>query len=136
MSALQSMLINSVWVLGLAGLLATFSYVDWYRTVRKWTLKDVFRRPLALAPFYLSLTCFCLGLLISQVLFSPPDTSIFSGIFIRDVSILNVRSLFNMVQESILIKIVVWAGFTLFFTYQSFQTIVAGRRHGWDAPID
>lgn len=113
MSTFQPLLINSVWVLGLAGVLATLSYMDWYRAVRQWTFRQTFQRPVALVPLYLSLTCFCAGLLLNEVLFSRLNFAMFSTLW----------------------RPLVWVGFTLFFAYQSFQTIMYGRRYRKDAWI-
>lgn len=120
MHSLQSLLINAFWVLGLAGLLATFSYTEWYRSIRKWTFRELFRRPRALAPFYISLTCFCAGRLISEIAFSYPHESVLENLF----------------SLAVLWRVLVWAGLSLYFIYHSFQTIIFGRRHGWDTPIN
>lgn len=116
MSAIQSLLVNSVWVVGLAGLLATLSYLDWYRSIRKWPFREAFSRPVALVPLYVSLTCFCSGLLLSEVIFNP-------------ISLQAVT--FGGIWEPIL-----WAIFTIYFIFQSVQAAIQGRRNGWDRPIE
>lgn len=118
MSALQSLLVNSIWVLGLSGLLATLSYMDWYRSVKQWTFLETLSRPRMLAPLYASLTCFCAGLCISEFVFSGPVPA---------------TTLIAIVGG--LWKSIVWGGFAIYFTAYSCQAILFGRRHGWDTPI-
>lgn len=115
MSAIQSLVVNSVWVVGLAGLLATISYIDWYRTVQKWTFREAFIRPVALFPLNASLACFCGGLLLSELFFTPIT--------------------FETVRWGIIWKPLLWAIFTVYFIYHAVQAAQYGRRDGWDKPI-
>ncbi len=60
-------MVDALWVLGLAGLFATFSYMDWYRRPRRWRWNDTWNRPRMLVPLNLSLALFSLGLALNSV---------------------------------------------------------------------
>lgn len=114
MWALYSVLINAIWVIGLSALLAVLSYLDWYRSTRRWSIRQTLCRPLALVPIYTSLSIFCSGLSLGTAFYSSPIVS-------APVSIVGP---------------LVWALITLFFIYQTVLAGLSGKRNGWDRPID
>lgn len=59
--------IHIPWILGMAGLLATFSHIDWYRRRRSWRMRKGIGRPLAQAAIYANLAIFCLGLALVEI---------------------------------------------------------------------
>lgn len=62
-----NILVHLPWILGLAGLLATFSHLDWYRRRRGWRMHEGMGRPLAQIAIYANLSVFCLGLSLAEV---------------------------------------------------------------------
>ncbi len=62
MLTLRSVFLNALWVLGLSGLLATFSFMDWYRQQQGWRWKKTFTVARFLAPMSLSLMFTCIGI--------------------------------------------------------------------------
>ena len=109
MISAQSLFSNSLWVLGLAGVLATFSYMSWLRGVRGWSWKYTLNTPLFLAPLSLSLFVFSGGMMASG-----------------QVSIMPVPWW----------QSVAWGVLALLFGVQSVFYLRAGRSRGWDAPIE
>jgi hypothetical protein len=57
-----AVLINSSWILGLAIVLASFSYHYWYAPLNKRTLREPLRQPRFLRCFWLGLILLALGL--------------------------------------------------------------------------
>jgi hypothetical protein len=58
-------LTNGLWIGGLAGILATFSYYDYIASHRGKPRRSVLNSPLAVFYFSLSATAFCLGCALS-----------------------------------------------------------------------
>ena len=63
----QAVFIDFLWLLGATGVLATFSYHDWKRSLFKWGW-HAWKLPGFLLPLNLSLTIFCLGLALNGVM--------------------------------------------------------------------
>ena len=68
----QDVLTSTLWILGLAGLLATLSYMSWYRSRHPGSWRLLFRLPRMLIPFCLSLEIFCIGLATNGALAYQP----------------------------------------------------------------
>lgn len=113
MTALVSLSINSIWVIGLSALLATASYLDWYRRIHRWTLRDTFRRPLALGPYFTSLALISFGLFLNSAMVMAPNVESMTGLW----------------------KAITWGGCTIIFAFQTILTVLTGVRKGWDVPI-
>jgi sterol desaturase/sphingolipid hydroxylase (fatty acid hydroxylase superfamily) len=109
MFSLVDVLIDAVWVLGLAGTLATFSYIDWYRRCRNWRWRDAWNRPKMLVPLSLSLAVFCLGVALNG---------------------------FTAYQPAPIWETAIWALMTLLFAAQTVIYWRHARGHGWDEPLD
>jgi hypothetical protein len=109
MFSLTDVLIDALWVLGLAGLLATFSYMDWYRGLQVWRWRQTWSRPCLLAPLSLSLALFSLGLALNGYMAYQPDP---------------------WWQTAL------WAVMAFLFAGQSFLYGLAGSRQGWSIPVD
>jgi hypothetical protein len=109
MFTLQEVLIDALWILGLAGLLATFSYMDWYRGIRGWKWGDMLRIPRTLFPFYLSLTILGIGLALNGLTAS---------------------------QLAPWWETVAWVLLSLFCFMHAIIYSVAGRQRGWDTPTE
>jgi hypothetical protein len=109
MFTFQNILVNTLWVLGLAGVLATFSYMSWYRRIRGWRWKTVFSLPRMLIPLSVSLELFSIGLAMSGV--TAPVTAPWW-------------------------ETVAWSILALLFAIQTVGYGLAGLRHGWDTPLE
>lgn len=109
MITLPSLLFNSLWILGLAGALATMSYMNWYRSENKWKWSHMVSVARTLVPLSLSLVLFCSGMALSGVAsaWPAPWWQTFA-----------------------------WSALTMLFAVQGAQYVRVGRRHGWDAPIE
>ena len=109
MFSLQQILVDALWVLGLAGLLATFSYMAWYRTHRGWSWRHMFSLPRLLVPVSVSLEFFCIGMGVSSLLsFETPPWW----------------------------ETAAWTLLAILFAMQTMVYGLAGRRHGWDTPVE
>jgi hypothetical protein len=109
MISAPSLLSNSLWVLGLAGVLATFSYMSWLRGVRRWSWRYTLKTPIFLTPFTCSLFLFSGGIAL---------TGLFSG------------------APTPWWQTIAWSVLTLLFGVQTLAYAWAGRQGGWDAPIE
>ncbi|MBX3001076.1 MAG: hypothetical protein KF893_21315 [Caldilineaceae bacterium] len=109
MFTLTDVLIDALWILGLAGVFATFSYIDYYRHLRRWRWRDAWQRPCLLTPLSLSLTIFSLGLTLNGV---------------------------TAYQPAPWWETLIWGVMTLIFAWQTFLYAQAGRRRGWDLPVE
>src|SRR4051812_4330524 len=105
----QDVLAGALWILGLAGLFATLSYMSWVRSRRLWGWRYVFSLPRMLIPFCLSLEVFCMGLAINGALAYQPAPWW---------------------------EIAAWSGLALVFALQTVIYGWAGVRRGWDTPIE
>ena len=59
-----ALLVNSLWILGLAVILSAFSYADWQAHRRGCRLRQVLARPGFGVSFSMGAVLFCLGLLL------------------------------------------------------------------------
>ncbi|MCB0117115.1 MAG: hypothetical protein KDD84_23605 [Caldilineaceae bacterium] len=109
MFTLTDVLIDAIWILGLSGVFATFSYIDYYRHLQQWRWRDAWQRPVLLTPLSLSLAVFTLGLTLNGVTSRPPAA---------------------------LWETAIWAVMFLLFAWQTVMYTLAGRRQGWTAPLD
>jgi len=108
-NTIQNLLVDSLWVLGLAGVLATVSYVSWYRGVHSRSWRYVFSLPQMLIPLTVSLELFSIGLAAHGLIVQPPapwwETA-------------------------------AWSILAFLFAVQTVLYGLAGLRHGWDTPIE
>lgn len=109
MFTLKDVYIDALWIFGLAGVFATFSYIDYYRHHQGWRWRDAWQRPCLLMPLSLSLSLFSLGLTLNGATAYQPDP---------------------WWQTAI------WAVMTVLFVWQTWMYWQVGRRHGWDVAID
>jgi hypothetical protein len=109
MLSLQNLIINALWVLGLAGVLATFSYMSWYRSARSWRWQRVFSLPRMLIPLSVSLELFSIGLAINGL---------------------------TAFQPAPWWETTAWSILALLFAVQTVIYGLAGLRHGWDTPLE
>ena len=108
MLTLPNLLSAGFWILGLAGILATGSYINWYRGLHRWRWSYVLALPRLLSPFSLSFVLFCSGMALSAITNQP----------------------------TVLWQIAVWGVLALIFAFYAVQFTLAGRREGWDTPIE
>jgi hypothetical protein len=109
MLSLQNLIINALWVLGLAGVLATLSYMSWYRSARGWRWRRVFSLPRMLIPLSVSLELFSIGLAINGL---------------------------TAFQQAPWWETTAWSILALLFAVQTVIYGLAGLRHGWDTPLE
>jgi len=109
MPSLQNLLVHALWVLGLSGVLATGSYLQWRRTVRSQSWRFVVHTPRFLFPLCLSVALISTGAALSERLGIQP----------------------NALWESLL-----WGGLALVFFGQSAWYAIAGDKHGWDTSTE
>lgn len=109
MISVQSLLSNSLWVLGLAGVLATFSYMNWLRGIRCWSWPYTWNTPMFLTPLSLSLFLFSGGMASAGLLSVSPAPWW---------------------------QLIAWSVLALLFGVQAVLYARAGRHSGWDAPIE
>lgn len=109
MLTVQSLIDNALWIVGLAGLLATLSYMAWYRSARGWRWKRVFSLPRMLIPLSVSLELFSIGLAINGI---------------------------TAVQPAPWWETTAWSILALLFAMQTVIYGVAGFRYGWDTPLE
>ncbi len=109
MYTLQDVLIDTLWIMGLAGLLATLSYGNWYRREQGWRWGHVLNLPRILFSLCLSLAAFCVGLALNGATGYAPapwwETA-------------------------------TWSLLTLLFVIQTGLYGLAGIRRGWDTPME
>jgi hypothetical protein len=100
---------NALWIVGLAGVLATFSYMAWYRSARGWRWSRVFSLPRMLIPLSVCLELFSIGMAINGI---------------------------TATQPAPWWEIAAWSILALIFAVQTVIYGVAGFRHGWDTPLE
>jgi hypothetical protein len=105
----QTFLINALWVVGLAGVLASFGYMSWFRSARGWRWQRVFSLPRMLIPLSVSLELFSFGLAINGI--TAP-------------------------QPAPWWEISAWSILALIFAVQTVIYGMAGLRYGWDTPLE
>ncbi|MBE2238050.1 MAG: hypothetical protein IAE81_09690 [Caldilineaceae bacterium] len=109
MISLQSLFSDALWVFGLAGVLATASYMNWVRGVRQWTWARTLNTPMLLAPLCFSLFLFSGGMTLAAF-FSAWPTPWW--------------------------QMIAWSVLAVLFGVQGVLYARTGRRTGWDAPIE
>jgi len=109
MITLPSLLFDSLWVLGLAGALATMSYMSWYRNEHGWKWARTLSVARTLAPLCISFVLFCGGMALSGA------TSAWPAPWWQTVA---------------------WSLLTLLFAIQAIQYVLLGQRTSWDTPIE
>lgn len=111
MFTLTDVLIDALWILGLAGVFATFSYMDYLRSLQKPKIgwRQMWQRPVMLTPLSVSLTLFSAGLALNGATAFQPDP---------------------------LWQTAIWAVMALLFAAQSVLYWRAGRASGWNTPLD
>lgn len=109
MISVQSLIADALWVLGLAGALATVSYAGWVRGIQQWTGAHILTTPLLLAPLSLSLFLFSGGMALAG-LFSDWPAPWW--------------------------QIIAWSVLSVLFGVQGGLYTRTGLRTGWDAPIE
>ncbi len=57
---------GALWIMGLAIILAAFSYVEWWRIRHRWRLRRALNTPRFLLPFSVGMSLFCIGLGLSS----------------------------------------------------------------------
>jgi hypothetical protein len=109
MITLTALLIDALWILGLAGLFATFSYIDYYRHLHCWRWRDAWKTPRLLTPLNLSLTVFSFGLALNGATGQPPAP---------------------------VWELALWSAISVAFAWQTILYWRIGQRQGWDLAID
>ncbi len=109
MISTASLFSNTLWVLGLAGVLATFSYMNWLRGVQRWTWSYTFSTPLFLTPLSFSLFLFSGGMALT--------------------------GWFSLLPAPWW-QLIAWSVLALLFGVQAALYTRAGLHSGWDAPIE
>jgi hypothetical protein len=109
MFTLTDVLIDAFWLLGLAGVFATFSYIDYYRHLNHWRWRDAWKRPRLLMPLHLSLAVFSLGLALNGVTGQPAAP---------------------------LWETAIWSAITVAFAWQTILYWRVARRQGWNVAVD
>ena len=105
----QTFLTNALWIIGLASILATFSYMSWYRSAHGWGWKKVFSLPRMLIPLSVSLELFSIGLAINGLM---------------------------AFQRAHWLETAAWSALALVFAVQTVVYGLAGFRYGWDTPLE
>lgn len=100
-----SILFNALWIVGLAGLLATISYADWLRKLRGWSWKQTFALPGFEVSFNLSLALTSLGIALSGWYGTPSQP---------------------------LWQTMLWIVLVILFVIQCIGNARLGRKYGWD----
>lgn len=109
MATPQSLLANILWLFGLAGVVATFSFFAWYRKQVDSSWRLLWGTPRLLAPLSLALTAFCTGMAWAGAV---------------------------DIQTSPWWQTIAWSVMAVLFATQSVIYVRAGRRSGWDNPIE
>ena len=109
MITVPSLLFDTLWILGLAGALATMSIMSWYCSEHGWKWSRTLSVARTMAPLSLSLVLFCSGMALSGVAsaWPAPWWQTFA-----------------------------WSVLTVLFAAQGVHSVRSGRRHGWDTPIE
>jgi hypothetical protein len=105
MTTLREVLVDALWVIGLSGLLATYSYMEWYRSLKRWSWSVALGVPRLLFPFCLSMAVLCLGFSLKGLV---------------------------AYQQASWWEIAIWTLLLIFFLIQSVIYGMAGQTRGWD----
>jgi hypothetical protein len=97
-----------LWILGLAGVLATISYHFWYGSLgaRRWG--EMVTLPRFLSPFCISFALFCTGMALGAITNRTPSWW----------------------------QLAAWSILAFIFAVFAARMTLAGRRSGWDTPIE
>ena len=106
---MQTLLFNLLWIIGLAGGLATLAYMLWFRSMNGWRWSQVLSLPRMLIPLSVSLELFSIGLAIDGI---------------------------TAIQPAPWWETTAWSILALLFAVQTVIYGVAGLRHGWDTPLE
>jgi hypothetical protein len=109
MVTLEQTLVNALWVLGVAGLLAAGSYLSWLRRLRQWSWRATLSIPAAQAAIFLSLTFVCAGATLNTLAFD---------------------------HAAAWWQPLVWGGLSFLYLSLAIVHIRAGARQGWQTPTD
>ncbi len=109
MFSLQEIFIDALWIIGIAGVLATLSYMNWYRSYSKLTWRRLFSLPRMLIPLCVSMEFFCIGVAVKGVLATP---------------------------SAPWWETVAWSALAILFAVQTVAYGIAGVRNGWDTPLE
>ena len=108
MLTLTDVFIDALLVLGLAGVLATASFLDAHRRVRGWNWAVTLRMPCMLVPL-----CSSLALVCARMALRPSGASWLSAPWLS----------------------VAWGLLLVIFLGATVVSASMGRRHGWDTPV-
>lgn len=109
MFSLEEIFIDALWIIGIAGVLATLSYMGWYRSANGLTWRRLFSLPRILIPLCVSMEIFCIGIAVNGVLAQPPAPWW---------------------------ETVAWSALVVLFAVQTVAYGIAGARNGWDTPLE
>lgn len=109
MFSLQEIFIDALWIIGLAGVLATLSYMNWWRSYNRWTWRWLFSLPRMLIPLCVSMEFFCIGVAVKGLLAVP---------------------------RAPWWETVAWSALAVLFAIQTVVYGIAGVRYGWDTPLE
>lgn len=108
MLTLPSLLSAGLWIFGLAGVLATLSYADWFRSLHRRRWSSIMTLPRLLSPFCLSFTLFCSGMALAAITNPTPSWW----------------------------QIAAWSILAVVFAFYAATIMLMGKRNGWDTPIE
>lgn len=108
MPTLPTLISAALWILGLAGVLATLSYSSWYRSLEGWRWSKMMTLPRFLSPFCISLAVFCTGMALGAA--ADPTPSWW--------------------------QLAAWSILAFVFVVFAARTTLAGKHNGWDTPIE
>lgn len=109
MFSLQEIFIDALWIIGIAGVLATLSYMNWYRSANGWSWRRLFSLPRMLIPLCVSMELFCIGIAVNGLLATP---------------------------RAPWWETVCWSALAVLFAVQTVAYGIAGARNGWDTPLE
>lgn len=109
MFLLQDVLVDALWIVGIAGVVATLSYMNWFRGTQRLSWRRVLSLPRALIPLCVSMEIFCIGIAVNGLLSEPPAPWW---------------------------ETVAWSVLAILFAVQTFAYGIAGVRNGWDTPLE
>lgn len=106
MVTLQAVLIDALWLIGLAGLLAAVGYMGWYRQLNRWQWRHTLQTPRSRMSVALSLTLISSGVALDSLTSTRPDPWW---------------------------AVVAWLLLSFLFFIQTVFAARAGDQHGWDS---
>lgn len=112
MVTVQNVMVNALWLVGLAGLLATAGYLNWYRELTQWSWRHLLSLPRVRMPLALSLMLIAVGAALADLTGKRHD----SGWITAAWCILSFLLFILFIQ-------------TVFFAR-------AGDQHGWDSSTE